>query len=228
MRCEPGWPRSAGETLVGAEQPAGAAYSADGRYLAIGSQTGQLRLLDLQADDPLAQPVFARPRGSGRRDWLQPRSALPSQRQLRWNCAAVGSPRRRPCRRADGSARPHPQVLALAWSPNRPLPCHRQCRQCGAAMGYDQDRRRSDPARRPHRQRGGDRMGPDGRYLASGGLDGTARLWDTQAADLPPLHRCCTAMTRSSRRWPGSRQPLPGHWRRRTRSLRSGYGISTS
>ena len=47
-----------GQTLVGAEQPASAvAYSADGRYLAVGSQAGQLRLLDMQADDPLTKPL---------------------------------------------------------------------------------------------------------------------------------------------------------------------------
>ena len=82
-----------GQTLVGAEQPASAvAYSADGRYLAIGSQAGRCACWICRPTILLAQPIdAARPRGSGRRDRIQPRWPLPRQRQLRWNRAAVGS-----------------------------------------------------------------------------------------------------------------------------------------
>jgi WD40 repeat protein len=174
-----------GQTLVGAEQPASAvAYSADGRYLAIGSRDGPVRLLDMQADDPLAQPLELR----GHEDQVAAITFSPDGRYLA-SASYDRTARLWDLHAADPAAAPTvlrgntAEVLALAFSPDG------RYLATGGADNVARLWNITNLAAAPIALAGHtDKIvvvawSPDSRYLASGSLDGTARLWDTKSAN---------------------------------------------
>jgi WD40 repeat protein len=172
-----------GKELVGAEEPASAvAFSPDGHYLAIGSANGPVRLLNMQAANPAAQPTILR----GHENQVIALTFSPNGRYLA-SGGSDGTARLWNLQAADPSATPivlpghTPTIVALAWSPNG-----RYLAGGGvdhAALLWDMTKIAADPARLNGHT--GEIVviawSPDGRRLATGSLDGTTLLWNMTA-----------------------------------------------
>jgi WD40 repeat protein len=184
-----------GQVLTGAADPAiGLAYSADGRYLAIGSATGEVRLLDMRAADPLAAPITLR----GHEDQVIGLAFSSDQRYLA-SSSADGSVRLWKLQATDPSADPlvlrgNQAAIDIVPSPDgRYLAFSPDGRYLASAGGDGTvllwDVANHESSADPIALSGHDGQvnavvfSPDRRYLASGGADGSVRLWKLQAAD---------------------------------------------
>jgi WD40 repeat protein len=176
-----------GQVLTGAAEPPNSlAYSADGHYLAIGSATGTVRVLDMRAADPAAAPIILR----GHEDQVIALAWSPDGRYLAsgsfdntarlWDLNA-DNPAATPAVLRGHTA----QVTTLAWSPNGDYL---------ATAGFDSnvllwDVTSSSALAKPLTLSGHTGQisaivfSPDSRSLASASVDGSVRLWNLQAAD---------------------------------------------
>ena len=107
---------------------------------------------------------------------LRPRRRHPGHRRRRRHGADLGCPHR-PA--AAPAHRPHRPGARGGLRPRRRHPGHRRRRRHGADLGCPH-RPAAAPAHRPHRLGAAVAYAPDGATLATGGDDGTVRIWDAR------------------------------------------------
>ena len=152
----------------------------------------------------------------------RPRAAIPAWSPP-WPSAATAAAWRRPARtarcgsgtrcagglgRRDQGARA--PGLGRRLPPGRLRPRHREPRPRGPALGLRRPRRPARPAG-PHEPVAGVAYSPDGLRLASGGNDGTVRIWDPASGEQLHLMRYHQGHTYASPTLPSTdASPRPG------------------